>query len=209
VGRYYGVTCAHVAHSGQIVLQAASCDGGKPPGIGTVLHSEMPPLFSSSALSTSGYPSIVAKPVDAALIEIDNKLGARLEINSLGSVAGIFPDANIVQWLVTTYGGRTSGIIRIAEFRGRSPYYCLADKATGQIYCFDELLTIRWTSSAGKSTGPFQDGDSGSWLGVDGLRGWEWAAMAVGGDSNVGFAVSATRVEAWWKSLGLNSLSPN
>jgi hypothetical protein len=164
-----------------------------------VLHSEIPPSFHASMLPTPGYPASHAKPVDAAIIHLGGPSTAKLEINSLGPVTGLFPNAKIVQWQATTYEGRTSGV-QAVQFRGRFPYYCLAD-AAGQPYCFDELLAIRWPITAGTTVPPIQGGDSGAWLCVPGASGMEWAAMAVGWDPAMGFAISATRVEAWWKSL--------
>jgi len=196
----YGITCAHVAKCGDDGYQAAPSDGGKAPIIGTVLHSEIPPNFHASKLPTTGYPASQAKPVDAAIIHLGGPSTAKLEINSLGAVTGLFPDASIVQWQATTYEGRTSGV-QAVQFRGRCPYYCLA--AAGQPYCFDELLAIRWPRTAGTTTSPIQEGDSGAWLCVSGASGIEWAAMAVGWDPAMGFAVSATRIETWWKSLSL------
>jgi hypothetical protein len=133
----YALTCAHVAKTGDDVYQAAVCDGGKVPVIGTVSQSEIPPSFHPSKLSVAGYSKSQAKPVDAAIIPLPAHTDAKLEINSLGTMTGLFPDAGIVQWLAVTYEGRTSGV-QAVQFRGRSPYYCLTD-AAGQPYCFEEL----------------------------------------------------------------------
>lgn len=202
----YALTCAHVAKTGDQVYQAARCDGGHSAStIGSVSHSEIPPSFHPSKLSVPGYSAGAAKSVDAAIIPLPAHPDAKLEINSLGAVTSLFPDAGIIQWQAVTYEGRTSGVQPV-QFRGRSPYYCLAD-ASGQPYCFEELLTVRWPTTTPSSPPPIQAGDSGAWLCVSGASGVEWAAMAVGYDPALGFAVSATRLEAWWNSLGF-TLSP-
>lgn len=197
--KYYGVTCAHVAVTPDVVDHPSRRDSTAGSRIGGVAHDCMPNTFPTGLALTTANQALHANEVDAALIEIDAAVAAKLEIDSLGPIAGVFK-GSIQQWQPATYVGRTSNRQNV-EFRGCIVYYNVPDGKGGTV-CFQNLYEIQWPPSGHRATSPIQAGDSGAWLCVSTPKGYEWAALAVASDPTMGFAVRASKVEDWWKAQG-------
>lgn len=196
-GTHYGVTCAHVVGAQKDVEQPASIDNAGSL-IGTVVDSHLPPAFPSygAKRNPAGQKSYASK-VDAALIEIDaTRTSAKLEVLKMGRVTAIVSLSDIDQGEELQFTGRSSDWIKVQR-SSISPYYNLTNKTTGDEYCYESPLIFRAPSGGAAA----QPGDSGAWLcrevGID----YHWAAMVVGGDLQLGVAVAAEEVEAWWRSL--------
>lgn len=202
-GNRYGVTCAHVATGKAKVIHPSPQDGGTQQ-IGYVSDFDLPKGFPPGMPITAANQAAHANNVDVALIEIDPAVASKLAVDTIGPIVGIFPNGSIQQWHPAIFAGRTSNI-RSVEFFAPVAYYNVPDATGTGTICFNDIRLIRWPPGGG--TGgppPIQAGDSGAWLCVSGVNGYEWAAMAVAWDPQIGFAIPASAIETWWQSIKLN-----
>jgi len=203
----YGVTCAHVANINNVVEHPSSLDSPSAHcRIGVVSHAHHPVLFPNHLRKITAHQQAHANAVDVALVELDPVVHAKLEVDTLGPITGLYAAANIQQWQPTSFAGRTS-VVRTVEFRGKIVYYNIPNANLTGTYCFSDLYEIQWGVGHQQLHPPVQGGDSGAWLCISGANGYEWAATIVASDPSMGFAVSATALEQWWQGQGL-SLSP-
>jgi hypothetical protein len=195
---WYGLTCGHVAKTNDIVEQPAQADGGKQDAIGRVVFSEMPPTFPTDLDAIPINQQAYAGQVDAALVLIDKAMATQ-EILKIGRVNGIIPPENIAQLHRLETTGRTSDW-KILQYGSKTPYYNITVQSTGESHCFENPLQLR--DPTGRT--PVDEGDSGAWICVPGNAGSQWAGMVVGGDGQLGFAVSASALKSWWEDAPRN-----
>jgi hypothetical protein len=194
-GKYYGITCGHVAQNLSTIEQPSQADGGGGSGssIGKVIHAELPPAFPSYLPQTRKNQSKHAGRVDISIFEI-NGVSAKQEILNLGTVKDVFPVDDLEQDHRLELTGRTSDW-KVLEYGGVTPYHNLHNTSTGDVYCYEDPLMLRDSGGAQ----PVQPGDSGAWVCAPSDNGYSWAGMVVGGDGQVGFAVSAEALKSWWE----------
>jgi hypothetical protein len=194
-GQFYGVTCGHVAQSPNAVEQPSQSDGGSGLGssIGNVLHAEVPPPFPSYLSAIRTNQSKHAGQVDISIFKLAN-VTAKKEILKLGTINGVIPVDDLEQDHRLEMTGRTSDW-KVLEYGGITPYHNLYNPNTGETYCYENPLMLR--DSSGSQ--PVKPGDSGAWVCAPTDQGYAWAGMVVGGDSQVGFAVSAEASKSWWE----------
>lgn len=204
-GNFYGVTCAHVASpQAAVVDHPAQADANTQNAVGEVAYCQIPAAYPHQLPIMPVHQAVNANEVDVALIQLDPKIAARHEINMLGPVRSIYPAGSIQQWQSTTFTGRTSSL-RNVEFRGLIAYYNIPNASNTGTICFENLYEIQWPPPASSNAGPpIQAGDSGAWLCISGVNGYEWAGMAVAWDPTMGFALTASSIETWWKQQGLS-----
>jgi hypothetical protein len=195
---WYGLTCAHVAALKSAVEQPARADSGKGSMIGTVIHREAPPAFPVNLKATAPNQRAYAGQVDAALVLID-KEKAKQEVLRIGRINGIIVQDDLEQQHRLEVTGRSSDW-KVLQYGGPTPFYNIEDRSTGKVHCFENPIMLR------DSTGhmPVKEGDSGAWLCVPAHSGYRWAGMVIGGDSQVGFAVSASALKSWWEDAPRN-----
>ena len=194
-GKYYGVTCAHVVGQARDVDQPAQIDnaGGV---IGAVVESQLPPAYPSYAKKIAANQQWYASKVDVALVEIQGATTAKLEVLKMGRITALVSLADIEQDEEMQLTGRSSDWQKVQR-ACRSPYYNVTNKITGDEYCYENPLVFREPSGAAAA----QPGDSGSWLCKEVGAAYHWAAMLVAGDRQLGIAVGADEIKAWWESL--------
>ncbi|HWX20694.1 MAG TPA: hypothetical protein VN578_12415 [Candidatus Binatia bacterium] len=205
-GAHYGLTCAHVASANSLVDHPSQQDAGGPRRIGRVTNAQLPTVYPPGLPLTPANQAANSNDVDVALVLIDKNVSSRLEVDTLGPIAGLFPRGSIQQWHPTVFAGRTSGV-RSVEFRTPVAFYNVPGPSGGTI-CFNDLFEIQWSPGVGQPGPPIQAGDSGAWLCISGPSGYELAAMVVAWDPHIGFAVSASALERWWKGVGFANLQP-
>ncbi|MGD9850373.1 MAG: hypothetical protein AB7T38_03795 [Nitrospirales bacterium] len=193
-GRYYGITCGHIAQLSNVVEQPSRADGGtgKTSVIGKVIHAEVPPAFPSYLPQNRKNQSNHAGRVDISVFEVS--VGARQEILKLGPIKGILPVDDLEQDHRLEMTGLTSDW-KVLSYGGITPYHNIHNTTTGDNYCYENPLMLRDSSG----TQPVQPGDSGAWVCTPSDQGYAWAGMVVGGDGQVGFAVSAEALQQWWE----------
>jgi hypothetical protein len=195
---WYGLTCGHVAATKDIVEQPAQADGGRKNAIGRVIYSEMPPAFPVNLEAISANQRAYAGQVDAALILIE-KENVKQEILKIGKIDGIIGHESLAQLHRLETTGRTSDW-KVLQYGSNTPYYNIKVRSTGDNHCFENPLFLR--DPTGRR--PVDEGDSGAWICVSGNAGCHWAGMIVGGDGQVGFAVSARALKSWWEDAPRN-----
>jgi len=195
MGQYYGITCGHIALSPNNVEQPSQTDGGggSASTIGSVVHAEVPPPFPSYASAMKKDQKKYAGQFDISIFKISN-VKAKQEILKLGKINGIMPTDDLEQDHRLEMTGRTSDW-RVLAYGGITPYHNLHNAITGETYCYENPLMLR--DSSGSQ--PVQPGDSGAWVCTPAGPEYVWAGMVVGGDGQVGFAVSAEALKSWWE----------
>jgi hypothetical protein len=193
-GHCFGITCAHVASTYQSVQQPSEADGGKGKSIGKVIYSEMPLAFPTFLPENRLNQTRYAGRVDVAVIEIDTAQ-AQQEILSLGRIKDIFPSDHLEQDHHLEMTGRTSDW-KVLFYGGETCFHNLHIRSTGDVCCYEDPIILR--DPTGNK--PVDGGDSGAWICVPGDDGYHWAGMVVGGDGQVGFAVSADALKNWWEA---------
>jgi hypothetical protein len=195
-GKFYGVTCAHVAPSGKDVEQPARIDR-KGSVIGKVAEAQLPSPFPSYARKIEDDQQKYASKVDVALIEIDPAAAsAKLEVLKMGKVTSLVALDDIEQDEELELTGRASDWQKVQR-SSLSPYYNVKNTMTGNEYCFENVLVFR-EPSGGAAARP---GDSGGWICKEVGTDYHWAALVVGGDKQLGFAIAAHELKAWWEDL--------
>jgi hypothetical protein len=203
--RSYGVTCAHVVSNGSVVYHPSQRDSANARPIGRVAHSQLPRQYPHGLPITPAHQAANSNDMDVALIEID--VAARLAIDTLGPITGIFPSGDIQQWHPAIFAGRSSDV-RSVEFLTPAPYFNIPTADGRDTNCFNNIYLIQWMPGDGSNgKPPVQQGDSGAWLCIAGPRGFEWAGMIIAWSPRMGFAISASRIARWWQQLGF-TLSP-
>jgi hypothetical protein len=193
---FFGVTCAHVVGStGTDVEQPASLDR-KGTVIGKVVQRQLPRTFPPQARKVPAAQGMYAAKVDVALIEIDGP-NSKLEVLKMGKVRGVISIDDIAQNEELELTGRTSDWQKVQK-SSRVPFYNLINDTTGDEYCFENPLIFREPSGASAA----QPGDSGAWLCKEVGTDYQWAAMVVGGDKQLGVAVASEELKTWWESAG-------
>ena len=200
-GKYYGLTCAHVTGSVTKVEQPAQIDR-KGSVIGDVVQAHLPAPFPSHARAVPAVQQQHAAKVDAALIEIYvGGPSPRLEVLKMGKVTDLVALDDIAQGEELQLTGRTSDWQKV-EKSLVSPFYNIKNKITGDEYCYEKALIFREPSGANAA----QPGDSGAWICKEVGTDYHWAGMVVGGDMQLGFAIGAHELKAWWEEAGYNLL---
>jgi hypothetical protein len=195
-GKYYGITCGHVAQLSEVVEQPSRADGGRgvTSAIGKVVHADVPPAFPSYLPQNRINQSKHAGRVDISVFEVSVSVGAKLEILKLGPIKDILPVDELEQDHRLEMTGLTSDWKPLL-YGGITPYHNIHNTTTDEVYCYENPLLLR--DSSGKQ--PVQPGDSGAWVCTSSNQGYAWAGMVVGGDGQVGFAVSAEALKHWWE----------
>ncbi len=194
--KYYGVTCAHVV-GGQATIDQPSRFEGRSGGgtIGTVVALESPRTFPP------GTPKLVvnqrgnASKYDVALIELSRSTAAQLRILKMGAVVDWADLDDIAQDEALEFTGRSSDWQKVVK-SSVVPFYNLTNQLTGDEYCYENPLVFR-EPSGGAAALP---GDSGAWVCKEVGTDYHWAAMIVGGDKQLGFAIAATTLKQWWET---------
>ena len=197
-GKYFGVTCAHVVGANTNVEQPAQIDR-RGTTIGSVVTKHLPPAFPSHARRVESEQAKYAAKVDAALIELDSKTGAKLEVLKMGPVTNLVALADIAQHEELQLTGRSSDWQKVQR-SSVSPFYNVKNTITGDEYCFENALIVREPSGASAA----QPGDSGAWLCKEVGTHYHWAGMVVGGDKQLGIAVASHELKSWWEAAGFN-----
>jgi hypothetical protein len=115
----------------------------------------------------------------------------------MGKVTDLVAFADIAQDEKLQLTGRTSGWKKVQR-SSVSPFYNIKNKMTGDEYCYENPLIFREPSGAAAA----QPGDSGAWLCKEVGTDYHWAGMVVGGDEQLGLAVAAHELRAWWEAAG-------
>jgi hypothetical protein len=200
--RLFGVTCAHVVSSGSIVYHPSQRDSGHAHPIGRVARVQIPKAYPAGLPITPANQAANSNDIDVALIKLD--VAADLAVDMLGPITGIFPSTDIQQWHPTIFAGRTSDVRKV-EFLVPALYYNVPAADRNGTICFNNVFLIHWGIGSGPNgQPPIQAGDSGAWLCIGGPKGWEWAGIVIAWSPQLGFAVSASRVQDWWQQSGMS-----
>jgi len=163
--------------------------------IGNVIEKQLPPSFPSHAKKVAAVQQQYAAKVDVALVEITAGT-PNLEVLKMGKVTDFVDLDDIEQDEELQFTGRTSDWQKVQR-SSVSPYYNVKDKTTGAEYCYENALIFREPSGAAAA----QPGDSGAWLCKEVGTDYHWAGVVVGGDKQLGIALAAHELKAWWKAL--------
>ena len=196
----YGMTCKHVLPSVSSVEQPALDDDPKASVVG-----KSSALIDLQACTETGpcnpyIDSPHITDVDTALVELDPKVDSKLEIISVGPLAGVVSKNSMAQDQQLTFVGRTSGS-RVAQVGGLGVFYRL--EVNGQAFCFRDLFEVRWRSYFRSLVSPVvQGGDSGAWVCAETDRGPGWCGQIIGEDRHVGYAAYAENIVRAWEAAG-------
>jgi hypothetical protein len=207
-GKRYGLTCAHVATTGEDVFHPAKADGSThAKRIGKVaLHGGLKICPAKSPCSWRATGSYV-NDVDVALIEIDPALSSKHEVFKIGAVTGIRSGDKLVQGMAVELTGRSAGHKSTLELGGNGKYYKIPDGRGGE-YCVRNTIELTEPSYYRNITSsPVDEGDSGAWVCAPAAAGeYDWCAMVIGGTGFTGIALESETISDWWRRTppGLN-----
>jgi len=166
--------------------------------IGNVVKKELPLPFPSHALRIDAVQKNYAAKVDAALVELHpGSASPKLEVLKMGKITDLVELKDIAQEEELELTGRTSGWQKVQK-SSVVPFYNVTNKITSDEYCFENALIFREPSGGAAA----QPGDSGAWVCKEVGTDYHWAAMVVGGDKQLGVAVAAHELKAWWEGGG-------
>lgn len=196
-GKYFGLTCAHVAQTGNSVDQPARTDNAGSTVGAAVLHS-LPAPFPSHARKIEVDQRLYSSKVDAALVELSSGgASPKLEVFKMGKVTDLIAIVDIEQDEELELTGRSSDWQKVRR-SSVSPFYNVKNRSTGDEYCFEDALIIR-EPTGGPAVRP---GDSGSWICKEVGTDYHLAAMVVGGDKQLGIAIASYQLKEWWEGAG-------
>ena len=195
-GKYYAITCAHVAAQHDLINQPARRDRRGATIIGkSILSTALLPCSSTTACNP--WSAIASNELDLSLIELDTG-GARLEVLRIGRLSGVAPRASLTTGQVVEVMGRTSGY-NMLQIGGLAVWYRFSD--AGIYYCFRNLFEVEWPYGC---TRAIRQGDSGAPVCTPGRGGPDWCGMIVGCDGFKGFAIYSEPAMAWLVDRGYN-----
>jgi hypothetical protein len=201
--RLFGVTCGHVAGA-----QGANILDGSNQGIGRCIHAESPRPNAPGALCRRSDPNAVLNRIDAALID--------LSVTPTPATLGGWT-SQFASWRAIAMTGAMAGTRRYITgmVGGLAPFYRMIG-GLKQEFCFEDIFEVRIQTGnlihpqiGALFATPPQQGDSGSWIELQGAQGSEWCGMLVGVDGQMGYAIEAQTVVDWAKtSHGLDLVVP-
>lgn len=204
-GRKLGLTCAHVASTGDTI---AMWDDSSSTwiDIGSCIASTKMKLHS--ACGARCYTNKSAIDVDCALIELDNNFEGTPNVAGLGALTEIIRPENIPQDLYVS-GGK-SGVVKV-EATKFGIWNEIAISRT-ECQCFKDLFEL---GSPGGSYMPVklsllfsksvQHKDSGSFVMADNaIGGYGLCGHVIGGDGIAGFATLASNMQSWASTAGFS-----
>lgn len=189
-GRFYALTCCHVAPKGASVIQPAPCDG-KGALIGnSIVATTLTPCAPDTACNP--WSGAVGHELDLALIEIvDPSVGTMLEVLDIGPLTGVTRRAAMSTGQPVEVMGRTTEFSAL-QIGGLAAWYRLGSGK--QTFCFKNLFEVE--SPYGRIPA-IKSGDSGAAVCTAGANGKDWCGTIVGGDMYKGFALYAETAKAW------------
>ena len=202
-GDVFGVTCAHVAKSGDEV-RVWNSSASAFVRIGDCVDSSR--FHSHTNCGSNCFQDPQAVDIDMALIEIDSNIFTSNNIVGLGAVSEIMKTSSIPK-SVRVSGGK-SGVIRlIADNFGLWNELILP---SGGCQCFSDLFELKPTISgplASRLAAAFspmvQNKDSGAWVlsdKADGTHGF--CGAVIGGNGLTGYATFADSHRSWTSTSG-------
>jgi hypothetical protein len=189
-GKFYGLTCCHVAPKGAGVIQPAPRDGrGVLIGRSIVATT----LISCAAnVACNPWSGANGHELDLALIEIANpSIGTQLEVLDIGPLSGITRRAAMSTGQPVEVMGRTTEFSSL-QLGGLAVWYRLGSGK--DTICFKNLFEVE---SPYGHIPAIKSGDSGAAVCAAGASGKEWCGMIVGSDMYKGFALYAETAKAW------------
>ncbi len=194
-GKFYGITCAHVARKeGEIIMHPAVYDdAAHSVKIGIVTKSSDLETCDGIFLKTTDLS--MANEMDLALIELERTPDARRLLH-IGEVNDYVQDYYLVPHLAASFSGRSSDHKQFLSIDGQILYYDL--KEGNNTYRYKNLTQFnmdgKWSNLLSE---PAKSGDSGAWLCTPNGDSNAWCGMVIGGYNQTGYAYSAEKILKW------------
>jgi hypothetical protein len=195
-GKYYGLTCSHVAQQGMNVDQPAQRDRSGPSPIGkSILATALSPC--SQTAPCNPWAGVAAHELDLSLVEIDARsVTSILEVLDIGPLSSIVPRAGLSTGQAVEVMGRTTRY-SVLQVGGLAAWYRF--HSDGKYYCFKNLFEVQ---SPYGSTSAIRPGDSGGPVCTADQIGTGWCGMIVGCDKFNGYAMYSETAEGWLTQNG-------
>jgi hypothetical protein len=204
-GSTYGLTCGHVATTGDEVVQPSMAESGTNESIGHVIDSG-PVKWSKHCDAHNG-----KKCYDISLIKIANRTHQE-RIHKLGPVRRYRNFSGLSSGMRVEFNGRTTNKRKTLYLGSLCISYKVGiDEGEEMKYaCFNNLIELR--SKPYKLFGmifqpdgePVLPGDSGAWVCSNDSKGYSWCGMIMSGDIDRGYFIAAEHVLKYLGSKGYN-----
>ena len=195
----YALTCAHLAKKGDSIEQPARTDDKSAQEIGCVIADSQ---LRASTISTPCHPKNPLSRLngmDAALVQLNDKVPANLEILTLGKLTRVLPEMDINPGDSICFVGKESGPRkRELVVGGLNVVFRFSDDGVN-FFSFANTFQVEWPSAAvtPRRRVPVERGDSGAWLCAPDGHLHAWVGVAIGSHRDIGYALFAEGVMEW------------